>query len=124
MNKCIFFGRLANDPEIRYTNTGKAVAEFTLAIDDGYGDNKKTYWPRFQAWEKTAEIIGNNLSKGRKVLVEAKYTQSSFDGKDGKKQTVSRFMVERLEFADSKEKKADAATVFGGTVDDSEEIPF
>ncbi|MBQ2113510.1 MAG: single-stranded DNA-binding protein, partial [Selenomonadales bacterium] len=70
MNHVTLMGRLTADPEIRYTQSGKAVASFTLAVNRGRSD--ATDFIPVVAWEKLAEIIGNNLSKGRRTLIEGR----------------------------------------------------
>ena len=52
MNTWVGIGRLTRDPEVRYTQSGKAVCRFTLAIDDGWGEKKKTYFIPVTCWEK------------------------------------------------------------------------
>ena len=102
MNKVILTGRLSKDPEVRYTQNGKAVASFDIAVDDGFGENKKTYFFPIVAWEKLAEICGNNLSKGRKVLVEGKLSTRTYETQDGQKRRVTEVIAQNVEFMDGK----------------------
>ena len=62
-------GNLGRDPEMRYTQEGKPVTNFSMAVDDSYGETKKTIWVRVSVWGKQAESCNQYLSKGRKVLV-------------------------------------------------------
>lgn len=62
-------GNLGRDPEQRYTAEGKPVTNFSIAVDDSYGGNKKTIWIRVSVWGKQAESCNQYLSKGSKVLV-------------------------------------------------------
>jgi len=71
-NLIYLMGNLGKDPKVKYTDKG-AVAYISLAVADGYGENKETIWHNIQAIGKLAETIGNNLSKGSKVLVRAKF---------------------------------------------------
>lgn len=129
MNKVFLLGRLAVDPEIRYTATGKAVAEFAIAVDRGFGENKKTSFISCVAWEKRAETIGNTLTKGRKVFIEGAWAQQNWETPEGHKRRKEYCLVESFEYADSK--KDDSAKnsgsvdfgQFGRDVID-EEIPF
>jgi single-strand DNA-binding protein len=128
MNKTFFIGFLGSDPEIRYTQTGTAVAEFSLAVKDGWGDKQKTYWPRLVAFGKTAEMIGNSLSKGRKIMAECRYTQDNYE-KDGQKKRSSKFVVEHIEFLDSKKQEQEPSkdfnpNSFGSDTFPEEEIPW
>ena len=128
MNKVHLIGRLTRDPEIRYTQNGKAMARFTLAIDDGYGDNKRTDFPTVTVWGKTAETIGNSLHKGSKVAVNGKITTSSYE-KDGQKvytTEVTADMYGGVEFLDKKQGGSQSNSVDGlpPAPDITEEIPF
>ena len=84
MNKIILMGRLVRDPEVRYTQTGKVVCQFTLAIDDGFGENKTTSFVNIVVWGKIGELCGNSLTKGQRALIEGRLQIRSYDGKDGK----------------------------------------
>ena len=127
MNKVIAIGNLTGDPEITYTETGKCKAVFTLALNrtkDGAD------FPRFVAWEKTAELIEKYFHKGQKMGVEGRIQTGSYDGKNGKVYTTD-VIVERIEFLEKK--KADETTGQPKENDDNpflvpdgieEEIPF
>jgi single-strand DNA-binding protein len=105
LNKVIIIGRLTKDVELKYTQSGKAVAQFSIAVDDGYGDNKRTYYPNIVVWGKSAETCSNCIAKGSKVAVCGKLTTRSYDGKDGKKVYVTEVvadMYDGVQFLDSK----------------------
>ena len=90
MNKVILAGRLARDPEVRYTQSGKAVATLTLAVSRRFSRNASDQQPTADfipivAWEKLAEICGNNLIKGSQILVEGRLQLRSYDAQDGSK---------------------------------------
>ena len=97
MNKVILTGRLTKEPEVRYTPTGKAVASFTLAVDNGFGENKKTDFIPIVVWGNSAEFCGNNLNKGSKVLVDGRLQVRSYDAKDGSKRYVTEVVANYLE---------------------------
>jgi single-strand DNA-binding protein len=139
MNKVILVGRLSQDPEVRYTQTGKAVATFGLAINEGYGENRKTTFINIVAWEKLAEICGNNLLKGRQILVEGRLQTRSYDDKNGQKRYVTEVVMQNMEFLGSRQDGAGQAPSsnyqqrtdgnggagsFGSEVLPDEEIPF
>lgn len=63
-------GRLGRDGEMRYTPNGKAVTNFSVATDDGYGDNKKTIWFKVSLWDKQAENLTQYLTKGQVVRIK------------------------------------------------------
>jgi len=95
INKVILVGRLGNDPEVRYTADGTAVANFSVATSDEWKDKdsgekkERTEWHRIVAWRKLGEICGEYLAKGRQVYVEGKLQTKSWE-KDG----VTRYTTE------------------------------
>lgn len=71
-NKITIAGNLGRDPEMRYMPDGTAVTNFSVAVSDGWGENKKTLWFRVSVWGKRAETANQYLTKGQKVLVEGR----------------------------------------------------
>ena len=104
MNKAILLGRLTKAPEIKYTQSGKAVASFTLAVDRRKGANgeKQADFIACVAWEKTAETIDNYCAKGQQIAVEGRIQTRSYEAKDGRKNYVTEVVVQSMEFCDSK----------------------
>ena len=132
MNKVIIVGRLTRDPEVRYTQTGKAVASFSVAVDTGFGENKRVDFIPVILWEKLAETCGNNLTKGRRVLVEGRLQIRDYE-KDGQKRRAADVVAQNVEFLDSKQVTGNTvpktesgydAGSFGTEVFPEEEIPF
>jgi len=136
MNKAIIVGRLTRDPEVRYTQTGKAVASFSVAVDSGYGDNKRVDFIPVTVWDKLAEVCRNNLAKGRKVLVEGRLQISEYE-KDGQKRRSAEIVAQNIEFLDSKQdghngqastpaaaKETSPADSMGSQVFPEEEVPW
>ena len=104
MNHFVGIGRLVRDPEVRYTQSGKAIASFTLAIDrrrSGDG-NQQADFIQCVAWEKTAEVISQYCAKGKKIAVEGRIQTRSYDANDGTKRYVTEVVVNSMEFCDSK----------------------
>lgn len=132
MNRIFLLGRLTKDPEVRVTPTEKTVCTFTLAVDrpfQGKNGQREADFIPIQTWNKTAEICGNSLSKGQRLLVEGRLQIRSYDGKDGKKHYVTEVIADRVEFIERKEKSAqkaesEAMEGFGSEVQFDEEIPF
>ena len=122
MNKVIILGRLTADPEIRYTQAGKAVASITLAVNKPFGADSADFI-NCVAWEKLAEIIGNNLSKGSQVLVEGRMQNRSYENNQGEKRFITEVVLNNIEFVGSKKKNETNTDSFGTEVQD-EEIPF
>lgn len=142
MNKVILVGRLARDPEVRYTQTGKATASFALAVSRyaGSSQNNQTDFIPIVAWEKLAEICGNNLVKGRQILVEGRMQIRNYEAQDGTKRYVTEVVAQNIEFLDSKQSRntdgnapintgnsnnsGGVNNTFGGDVFPDDEIPF
>lgn len=119
MNKVLLIGRVVKDFEVKATNNGKSVAMFSIAVDDGHGENKRTYFPSIVVWGKPAEACGKCLRKGSQVAISGKLTTRSYDAKDGSKRYVTEVvadMYDGVRFLDSK--KQDNSSM------DDEVIPF
>ena len=134
MNKIILTGRLTKEPEIRYTQSGKAVASFNLAVNrfgGGSAQKESADFIPIVAWEKLAEICGNNLTKGSQILVEGRLQIRSYETQDGQKRRVSEVVAQSIEFLGSKRAAAEGGSSssvdmnsFGSEVFPEEEIPF
>lgn len=136
MNKIILSGRLTKEPKVDQTPTGKTVATFSIAVDRPFAakDGKKeTDFINIVAWNKTAELCGNWLGKGNRVLVEGRLHIGSYDGKDGKKRYMAEVIADHVEFIDRKkdssqkggqQKEAGPMGSFGTEMQFDEEIPF
>ena len=108
-NKVFLIGRLVKDPEIRYTQSGKAVASFTLAIDRPFKDengNKATDFIPVVAWGKTAEVCGKYLTKGRQTAVMGRIQVRNYKTDDGTRRYVTEVIAEEVEFIGNREKAA------------------
>lgn len=103
MNKWIGCGNITKDLEIRKTNTGKSVLDFSIACNEGKtkDGNDIVDFVNIQAWERQAETIAQYLNKGSKILIEGKLKTTSYDGQNGK---VYRTFVllDRFEFVGGK----------------------
>ena len=96
MNTCIFSGRLTADPETRYTQSGTPVSNFTLAVDSGFGEYKRTDFPRFVLWKR--ENLVQHLTKGKALTVTAELQERKYQDKDGNNRKSIEFIVRDLEF--------------------------
>jgi single-strand DNA-binding protein len=107
MNHITLIGRLTRDPELRYTQSGKAFATFTMAVDRKMWSKKQDGQAQADfipcmAWEKLAEIVGNNLTKGRRIGVEGHLQTHTYEAKDGSKRSAFNVVVNELEFLEPK----------------------
>ncbi|RLA96355.1 MAG: single-stranded DNA-binding protein, partial [Deltaproteobacteria bacterium] len=82
MNQVSIIGRLGQDPELRYTPSGKAVARMSVAVNERYGENEKTYWFPVICWNGLGETVSQYLHKGSKVAVSGRLTTRSYE-RDG-----------------------------------------
>jgi single-strand DNA-binding protein len=124
LNRVIFIGRLTRDPKVRYTQSGKAVTTFDLAVDrPKYGDTQETDFIPIVTWNKLAEICGNNLNKGRLVAVDGRLQIRSYETQDGQTRRVAEVVADGVRFLDrGKEQSAPAQQA--SDVFPDEDIPF
>ena len=101
-NQVNLLGRLVRDPEVKYTQTGKAVAQITLAVDRIINGEKKADFFPCVLWEKQAELVGNNVVKGDRLLVSGSLTTRSYEDKTGQKRNLTEVIVQRIEFIEKK----------------------
>lgn len=83
LNQCNFIGRLGRDPEIRYTQTGTPVANFSIACSEKRGGQEYTEWVNVVAWDKLAEICGQYLTKGQLVYIGGRMQTRKWQDRDG-----------------------------------------
>lgn len=103
MNKVILIGRLTADPELRYTQQRKPVANYSLAVDRvGEGAD----FIKCIAWDKNAEFASKHLIKGTKIAIEGRIQTRNYDDKDGKRVFITEVVVDRHEFCESKKSES------------------
>ncbi len=120
MNKVFLSGNLTRDPEVRYTQTGKAYARMGIALNRRYKDKESVDFFNLVAWEKTAEFCGRYLGKGSRVLVEGQLRTNSYENKDGVKVNTVEIWVDNIEFAGGKRSEGDnsGGSNYGGRPSD------
>ncbi len=102
VNKVILIGHLGKDPEVKYTQGGMPVAKFTLATNDRQKDKDgqwqdHTEWHNIVAFQRTAEVVGQYLKKGRQVYIEGTLRTGSWEDKEtGKKMYKTDILVNDL----------------------------
>jgi single-strand DNA-binding protein len=102
VNKVILVGNLGKDPELRYTASGTAVANFSLATTERYKDRdgnnqEKTEWHNIVAWRQLAEICGKYLTKGRQVYIEGKIQSRSYEDRDGNRRYITEIVADQMQ---------------------------
>ena len=127
MNKIILIGRLTKDPDLRYTQNGKAVCSFTLAVDRPYTnqEEKEADFINIVVWNKSGENAAKYLTKGRQAAVEGRLQIRTYDGEDGKKRWVTEVVADRVEFIGGAGAQKQEDETFGEEVDfDEGDVPF
>ena len=136
VNKVILVGRLGRDPETKYTSSGQAVCNFSIATDESYKDRngerqKHVEWHKIVVWGKQAETAQQYLKKGSLVFIEGKIQSREWE-KGGEKRTSFEIVASSFRMLGSREGVAAAAGAAGGSasaadpgpeIDDSD-IPF
>ena len=119
LNKATLIGNLGNDPDIKYTQSGDAVASFSLATSETWKDKasgepvEKTEWHRCVAWRKMAEIIGQYAKKGQKLYVEGKLLSRKYTDKDGAERQITEIQVNDVILLSAKGEGGDQASRSG-----------
>jgi len=104
MNRVILIGRLTDDPDVRYSDSGTTVAKFSVAVDRRYKKDgeQSADFPRIVAFGKTAEFIEKYFRKGNRIVLEGRLQTSSYTNKDGQKVYTTDVIVDQVEFGESK----------------------
>lgn len=108
LNHITIMGRLTRDPELRRTNTGKAVTSFTLAVDRN-GRDSGTDFIDCVAWEKTAELVDGYFARGQLAVVEGRLQLRDWTDKNGGKRRAAEVVVSGIYFADMRRDEAKSA---------------
>jgi len=90
-------GNLTKDVELRYTQSGKAVASMTLAINEKVGGEDRTEFVNVVMWEKLAEIASKFLVKGKKAYIEGRLQTRSYESRDGNRRYVTEIVAFKME---------------------------
>lgn len=109
LNRVMIIGNLGRDPELRYTQRGTPVCNFTVAVnrpgrtgEDGQRGEDETEWFQVVAWDKLAETCNQYLTKGRKVYVEGRLQTRSWEGPDGQKRSRVEVLAQQMVMLDSR----------------------
>src|SRR5690606_33895095 len=127
LNRTILVGRLASEPELRYSVKGTAVTNFRLAVDRPFktdkGEREVDFFP-IVTFKKLAEVCAHNLNKGRLVAVEGRLQTRSYQGQDGGTRWITEVVAENVQFLDRPKKQADAADEGGHELAEEDSVPF
>lgn len=122
MNSICIVGRLGRDPETRQTSSGKSVCNFSVAVSEG---RDKTTWFNVTTWEKTAEIAGKYLAKGKWVGVTGRMQEETYQGKDGEEKRAWKLIANNVHLiGDAPKKDADVPAAAPTLSADEFDVPF
>ena len=138
VNKCIIIGRLGKDPELKYTQSGDAVAKFSVATSETWKDKntgekqERTEWHNIEAWRRLGEIAGEYLHKGSQVYIEGKLKTESWEDRDGTKRYMTKIVAQSMQMLGGKNDGGKQGPLSGGSDlsipenidDDPDSIPF
>jgi single-strand DNA-binding protein len=136
VNKVILVGNLGADPEVRYLNTGTAVANFRMAttqnIKNKEGEREaRTEWHRVVAFGRLAEICGEYLNKGKQIYIEGRLRTRSWDDRDGNKRWTTEIVATSMQMLGSPGDQAamgaeipDAGGPIDSGADQEDDVPF
>src|SRR5579875_1573992 len=120
MNYVALIGRLGKDPESKEIKGDHQVAVFSLAVESGYGDKKRTDWFRVLAWDRLAEMVVKYTSKGSKVAVQGRLQVREYEKDDEKKQ-ITKLVASSVEFLNPKPENSSKKNSFD---EDDDDLPF
>ena len=131
VNKVFILGRLGRDPELRHTQAGQAVCNFSMATSEKWKDKEgtpqeRTEWHNVVVWAKLAELCAEYLSKGAQAFVEGKLQTSTYE-KDGVKHYKTEIVGQTVQFIGAKgdtNTPATAAAAMGGKIVDDSDVPL
>lgn len=139
LNKIFLMGRLVRDPELRVTNTGRAVTNITIAVDRDFKDASGDYPTDFvdvSAWGRTADFVNRYFSKGRMILIVGRLESRKWVDKDGNNRVSWGVTADEAHFADSKRESSEGSNTpetsapkaepprFEEQTEDDGELPF
>ena len=109
VNKVILIGNVGSDPELKYTNNGAGVSNFSVATNESWMDKntnerqERTEWHRIVAWGRLAEICNQYLRKGSKVYIEGRLQTRSWEDQNGQKRYTTEIVAAEMQMLDSRE---------------------
>lgn len=116
VNKVILVGHLGSDPEVRYTPSGKAVANFSLATTERFTNKEgekeeRTEWHKIVAWARLGEICGEYLTKGSQIYIEGRLQTRNWEDRDGNKRYTTEIVAQAMQMLGGSKKGGEAKSV-------------
>lgn len=109
LNSVVLMGRLTKTPELKQTSSGTPVCSFSVAVDNGYGENKKTDFINCVAWKSTAEFVSKYFTKGQMIALSGRISTRSYDD-NGTTRYITEVVAREVEFCGSKAEGQSNAT--------------
>ena len=118
LNKVMLIGNLGRDPEIRYTQAGSAVANFSLATTDRWTDRQgqrqeRTEWHDIVAFDRQADLAQSYLKKGKSVYIEGRLQTRNWEDQQGQKRYRKEVVVNVMQFLDSRPSNESGTQAYG-----------
>jgi len=115
VNKVILVGRLGRDPEVRYTPSGTAVANFSIATSEQWTNKdgekqERTEWHKIVAWRRLGEICGEYLHKGSQIYIEGRLQTRDWEDRDGNKRYTTEVIAQTMQMLGPADKGGKAET--------------
>ena len=111
LNQAVIMGRLTRDPDLRRTQSGTAVASFTLAVDRDFTNqdgSRDTDFIPCVAWRNTGEFVGKYFTKGSMAVVTGRIQVREYTDKDGTNKRITEIVADRVHFGESKRDRDEA----------------
>lgn len=129
LNRIVLIGRLTKDPELRYTQSGKAVCAFTLAVDRPYlanNGNREADFINIVVWNKLGENCAQYLAKGKLAAVDGRLQIRSYDGQDGQRRYITEVIADNVRFLSPKSEGSQQEAWIGdsGYNSPADDLPF
>ena len=126
MNNVTLMGRLTRDPELKYSQAGKAYCRFTVAVNRDFNKDEADFI-NCLAFGKTAETIAEWLGKGRRIALQGRIQTGNYENKNGEKVSTFEVVVDRFEFVDSARSETSKNQTYSNNndvIDDNDDFPF
>ena len=126
MNNVVLIGRLTKDPELKYSQSGKAYCRFTVAVNRDFNKDEADFI-NCLAFNKTAETIAEWLGKGRRIALQGRIQTGSYENKNGDTVYTTEIVADRFEFLDNSKESENKNKSYSNNdevLDDNEDFPF
>ena len=126
MNNVVLIGRLTKDPELKYSQSGKAYCRFTVAVNRDFNKDEADFI-NCLAFNKTAEIIAEWLGKGLRIALQGRIQTGSYENKNGDTVYTTEIIADRFEFLDNSKESENKNKSYGNNddvLDDNDDFPF